>query len=78
MTTEKFVQLLKENLENESQQVILQTKLREIEGYDSMAVLTIIAMVDEHFAKKVTAQDFQKLTTVQSLIDLIGKERFED
>ncbi len=78
MNIDKFIELLKENLEIEDQQLTPFSKLREIDGYDSMAVLAIIALADEHFGKMVTALDFKNFTTIQSLADFIGIENFQD
>jgi len=53
------------------------TNLKELEEYDSLSVLSIIAMIDEKFGKKIPGQNFQSITTVKSLMELIGIENFE-
>jgi len=54
------------------------TEFTSIEGYDSMAVMSLIAFCDEKFGTKINAQQIQKLTTVGSLMDFLGREKFEN
>ena len=79
MKTEDFINELEEALEieNEDQEITLKTNLKELEEYDSLSVLSIIAMIDKNFGKQIPSSDFIKITTVKSLIDLIGKEHFD-
>jgi acyl carrier protein len=78
MTTKEFVENLTEALEFSSEKIDVDTNLRSIKGYDSMSVMTIIAFVDEHFSKKLTARQLASITTVGSLKELIGFEHFTD
>jgi acyl carrier protein len=78
MNTKEFINNLKEALEFEEIEITESTNLRQIEGYDSMSVMTIIAFVDENFSKKLTAQQLASITTVKSLMELIGKDVFSD
>ena len=79
MKTEDFINELKEALEieDEDQEITLETNLKELEEYDSLSVLSIIAMIDKNFDKQVPSADFIKNTTVSSLMELIGKEYFQ-
>ncbi len=79
MKTEDFINELKEALEieDEDQEITLETNLKELEEYDSLSVLSIIAMIDKNFSKQVLALDLAKVITVGNLIELIGKEHFE-
>jgi len=79
MKTEDFINELKDALEieDEDQEITLETNLKELEEYDSLSVLSIIAMIDKNFGKQISSADFAKVTTVKSLMDLIGKEYFE-
>ena len=77
MNTQDFLLKLQEELEEE---VTLQpeTNLKSLESYDSLALLTIIAFVDETFNKKVEAKHFKDIKTIDDLMMVIGKENFED
>ena len=78
MTTQEFIEKLKEALEFEKVNLTLDTNIKTVEGYDSMAIMSIIAFSDEHFSKKLTAQQLASITTVKSLKELIGTEHFSD
>ena len=77
--TEDFINELKDALEieDEDQEISLETYLKDLEEYDSLSVLSIIAMIDKNFGKQIPSLDFIKITTVKSLMELIGKEYFE-
>ena len=77
--TEDFIKELKEALEieDENQEITLETNLKDLEEYDSLSVLSIIAMIDKNFGKQIPSVDFIKITTIKSLMDLIGKDNFE-
>ena len=79
MKVEDFIDELKDALEieDEDKEITLETDLRSIEEYDSLSVLSIIAMIDKNFSKQIPSANFIKITTIKSLIDLIGKEYFD-
>lgn len=77
MKVQEFIDSLKEALEVENLPLTKESILREIDGFDSMAILTIIAFVDEKFSKKFSAQQLATVTTISSLMNLIGAENFE-
>ena len=79
MKTADFMNELKDALEieDEDQEITLETNLKDLEEYDSLSVLSIIAMIDKNFGKQIPSSDFVKVTTVNSLMGLIGKEYFE-
>jgi len=79
MKTEDFIKELKEALEieDEDQEITLETYLKDLEEYDSLSVLSIIAMIDKNFGKQIPSADFIKITTIKSLMDLIGGEYFK-
>jgi acyl carrier protein len=78
MKKEEFPKLLKEALEFQDVELQISTNLKNIEAYDSMAVMGVIAFVDEHFSKRLTAKQLVTITTVANLMELIGMENFTD
>jgi acyl carrier protein len=76
MKTNDFIRKLEESLEIDENSLELGTDLKSI--YDSLSILSIIALIDENFNKRLSTNQFQSITTVDSLIELIGKENFED
>jgi acyl carrier protein len=45
--------------------------------FDSMAVLGLIAFFSDSFGRQFTTAQLRGLTGLQSLMDLVGPERFE-
>ncbi len=76
MTLKNFIEEIKESLETEIE-LELNTDLRQLDEYDSMGVMTIIALVDEHFDMKLSSDQLKSITTIQSLINLIGNNKFD-
>ncbi|NCA76739.1 MAG: acyl carrier protein [Alphaproteobacteria bacterium] len=78
MKKTEFIQLLKEALELTDLNIKETTILKDLSNYDSMSVMAIIALVDEHFSKRLTAKELGTISSVKSLIELIGIDRFTD
>lgn len=77
MNTQTFLEKLQDELE-EDDALTLDTKFKELENYDSMSVLSLIAFIDENFDKSLDTKHFKDISTVQELKELIGSENFED
>lgn len=75
MNREQFVMELQEALEFE-ETLTLQTNLKETEEWDSMAVMVLIAFVADNFEVELTTVNIEKMTTIESLIDQIGLDKF--
>lgn len=65
--------LLSEVLEEEVTEQDFQKKLEEYETWDSVAVLSIIALLDQYCHVTKSAQDIKKCVCVQDIVDLFGK-----
>lgn len=78
MEITKFIEDLKEILEAEKMTITVDTILKSIPEYDSLAVLSIIAYIDENFSKKLSTQEFNNLKTVGDLIHQIGNDNFNN
>jgi len=77
MTIDGLIEELKEIFELEDVELTEATNLKDLEEYDSLSVLSIIAMIDENFGKRLSSKDLQSITTVKSLMELIGMDSFE-
>ncbi len=64
----KFIELFKQVLEIEEDIVTKETVFRELEQWDSLAYLSVIAMMDEEFGVVIEGVEFKKLITVADLI----------
>lgn len=78
MKKEGFVNKLAEFCEFDNEGLTVETPFKSIDNFDSLAIISIIAFVDEHFAVNLTAKDFKELTDFNSLITKIGNDKFED
>lgn len=71
-----FIDGLMKMLETD-EEVNEDTVLKELSVYDSLTNLAIIAYIDTKFTKKLTANQLQSITTIRSLMELVGKDLFE-
>jgi acyl carrier protein len=78
MKKNEFVSQLSEFCEFENENFTLETHFKSINGYDSLALMSIIAFVDENFKTSLTASQLSKITDFKSLIELIGQDKFEN
>jgi len=77
MKKKDFIQKLAEYCEFENTKLAIDTPLKSIEGYDSLAIMSMIAFIDENFNVKVSDKEIESLTDLNSLIELIGEEKFD-
>ena len=69
----KIIEQLKDILEIENIEVNLEDNFRDYENWDSMAALSVIAMIDDEFGVVINGEDFRNLNTVGDLIQAIKK-----
>jgi len=73
---EKFIQLFAETLELEpDQHVGLDTVFRELPQWDSLAYLSLIAMIDEEFGLVIEGKVFGEFKTLGQIIEYIKKHQ---
>ena len=70
----KFLDLFKEVLEIEDKEISLNDEFREYDEGDSLAYLSVIAMLDDEFEIVIETEDFKKIRTVGDLLKEV-KER---
>ena len=78
MKKSEFVEQLSEYCEFENNGFTPDTQFKSIEGYDSLALMSIIAFVDEKFRMKLTALQLRELKDFKSLMTVIGTDKFEN
>lgn len=76
MTIDEFLRSLEEYFELEEVPLSMDTILDEV--LDSLRILTLIAYLDKNFQLTLDEKTFQSLTTVKSLIEVIGPQRFKE
>jgi acyl carrier protein len=68
---QKFVDLFKETLEIEDREISLTDEFRGFDEWDSLALLSVIAMIDEEYDVIIESNAFQKLQTVGDIYNYI-------
>lgn len=71
----EFIEKLKEALEIEDRELSLTDKFREYPEWDSLAFLSVIAMIDEEYDVIIEGRDFKKLETVGDIVNAINERR---
>lgn len=67
MELSKKISLISEALDTDSK-LVPETKLETIEEWDSMGVISIIAMLDKHFDIRLKVDDIENLKTVDDVL----------
>ena len=68
---QKFIDLFKETLEIEDRTISLSDNFRAFDEWDSLALLSVIAMIDEEYDIIIESNIFQKLQTVGDIYNYI-------
>lgn len=70
---ERFIELLKEatDIEQEMQPT---DEFRKYEDWDSLAYLSVIAMMDEEYGVQIEEAEFKQLRTIQDLFNAVTKQ----
>lgn len=76
MDKKTFILKLEEGLELETE-LTDTTLIKELDEWDSMAVMVLIGIVYEEFAVSLNGDDIEAITTVESLLNRIGLEKFK-
>lgn len=72
METSKKIEMLEDLFELEAGTLTPETKLADIEEYDSMSKLSLIVMMDDEFNKKLTGEQILKFNTIGDILDFMG------
>jgi len=68
MNQNKFLDNFKEALELQHERLVtLNDTFKELDEWDSLASLSLIAMLDEEYEVELESEDLDKLTTVEEL-----------
>jgi acyl carrier protein len=72
MTLDEFFELFCEELDEvDIESINIKTDFKNIEEWDSLVALSIIAMIDEEFEILLTGSDMMNSTTIEDLYNLI-------
>lgn len=68
---QKFLESFAEAMEIEDRMLAMGDNFRDYEEWDSLANLSVIAMIDEEFEVVIEANEFAKMSTLQNVYDKI-------
>jgi len=71
MDLQTKLNLLEDMLELEQGSLEVTVNLESLECWDSLAAISLIALVDEHFEKRLTGAMIKEFKTVQNIIDFM-------
>ena len=64
---------LKEILEIQDQELTLEDNFRDYDNWDSIANISVIAMLDEQFDVNMNSEDLKKINTVGELVEEVRR-----
>lgn len=68
-----FILAFAEVLDRDESSINFEDRFRDYEEWDSIALLALVAMLDDNYNISIPREVFEKLETVQDLIDQINK-----
>ena len=71
MDYELFKQKIAEITEDEADKLALETSLEDIEGWDSLAIVTFVAMADAEFGVAIKTSDLRIAETLGDIYELV-------
>ncbi|HHV98645.1 MAG TPA: acyl carrier protein [Clostridiaceae bacterium] len=71
MTVKEKLNILEELLSIQKDTLDENSLLEDIEEWDSMAVISLIAMFDSLFGKEIKSEEIKRFRTVKDIIDIM-------
>lgn len=69
----EFIQNFEEAIDGvEPGQVNAETKFRELDCWDSLSLLSLLAMVDINYSKQLNVEDLKSCNTIQDLYNKVS------
>ena len=61
--------------DDEAQNLIPETKFRELDSWDSIMGLSVIGMIDDEYGLEFNADDMRKCQTIKDIFELVEKKK---
>lgn len=68
MELKKKLALIEEAMDTNEGELTAETVLDDVDGWDSIAALSLIVMLGEHFGKTITGAQIKELSTVSDIL----------
>lgn len=75
MEINEFIDNLSDLFEENTEELLPSTKIRDIKGWNSLVALSVIAMIDEEYGVLLKGNDIMEVETIQELFDSVEKKR---
>jgi acyl carrier protein len=75
MTIDTFIPHFAEALETDAAELAADTAFKDLANWDSLAALSVIAMIDEHYGVSVGGTDLEQSRSLQDLWQLVAQRR---
>ena len=72
MTLEEKLTLIADTLDADKANIKPEVELKTLDEWDSMGVISTIAMLDKKYNKVLNAEQIDQLKTVQDILDLMA------
>lgn len=72
MTLEEKLALIAETLDADKANIRPEVELKTLDEWDSMGVISTIAMLDKKYNKVLNAEQIDQLKTVRNILDLMA------
>lgn len=75
METKKFIELFADAIDTEASALSADTEFREIDEWDSLAYLSVIAMMDDEYGVQIENAEFKTLKTIKDIVSYIESHK---
>ena len=77
MDIENFITLFKEQFDFMDDNVVIseETAFRDLEDWDSLVALSVIAMIDENYSVSISGDDIRNSNSIKDLHDLVAERK---
>lgn len=75
MDIQKFIEKFAEAIEVEATELTIDTEFRDLDEWDSVAYISVIAMMDEEYDIQIEMATFKTLKTIGAIVEYIENNK---
>ena len=75
MNAQEFIEKFAEAIDVEVEGLTVDTEFRKLDQYDSLAYLSVIAMLDEEYETQIENAEFKTLITLGDIVKYIEEHK---
>ena len=75
MNVQEFIEKFAEAIDAETSELTVETEFRTLDEWDSVAYLSVIAMMDEEYDIQIEMSQFKQLKTLGAVAEYIEKNK---